>query len=138
MNLTSSFHSYKEILKYSQILSLGSYREDSPCQRFFLILFCFYPSFCIRSSLSDIKGNLSQLQGCESCLSNSSLNNNFLQSNLALAGEILSTLDSTESSRIRVIYLVLSKSSLLSPSKIIHEGPNHLDLAPALSLNKTK
>lgn len=101
-----------------------------------LLFVCFLPfSLLLCKKVSDIEGHPSQLQDCGSSLSNSSLNNNFLQLNLALPGE---TPSSPESSGRRVVCVVLSKTSLSSPPQIAHYGPDHLALLPALSLSKTK
>lgn len=124
MQLTRSFQSCKEILKHSQILSLGSHREDSTVPRVY-----FSPLFCLRSSLSDSEQNLSQLQDCGSNLSCSSLNNNFLPSNPAAAGDMRSVLTGWRATT-GAVHPALStpggRRFLLSPPRVIHQAPRHL------------
>lgn len=90
----------------------------------------YFSAFEMRSSLSYIEVSPHKLQDCGSSLSNSSLHSNFLQLNLAFAGEMLS---------VTAQKALQSGLSILGfPPKIIHLAPNHLHLTLVLSLHKTK
>jgi hypothetical protein len=91
------------------------------------------PLLFLGSSPSDIEVSLPQLQDCGSSLSNSSLNNNFLQLNLALAGKVLSVLTVLKSQKKCYLSCAFKFKSVVTTTNY-SLGPDHLDLALASSL----